>query len=318
MNCGQLFACILASYLIVGLPILIFVVTNIGLSELINQLVLIPAEILSKYRSTPFPQLSVATAEFYVFPLILITGLVVSLLRIVRYKKVDQITCGVFVISFLGMLLCNQVRVRSDIYHLLPAALFGIVLTPVLWALISNALTPNFRLLMCALFILVLGPIFLDPAHSKIRSISTHYFELTRSNKLPRAGYARLNEDLTQVVLYIQMHTKEDDTIFVGVNNHDQFIINHPVVYYLSGRNYPTRYHQFDPGVSNTLSAQRTIVRELEESTTRIIILTKSYWYEENDTRFDLKVNLLDTYIEKNFELETIIGGYQIWNRVSS
>lgn len=307
--------CYVASYLIIGLPILVFIFINIEPKELVSQLLLIPAEIMPKYRWLPYPYLSRGTIAFFVFPLVLLTGFMVSLLRIIRYKESDNICYGIFVISLQGLLFSNQVRVRSDIWHLLPVALNSIILIPILWSLLSKTLIPYRRWIINSIFIVTFSIIFISPTHKKLHSIEINYFATNKKYGLKRAGYSRIPEDLEKVVSYIQNITTKDETIYVGVKNHDQFIVNHPIIYYLAARNYPTKFHQHDPGVSNTLSAQKQIIKELEISSTRKLILTKSYWFEPNDTRIDSKIDMLDVHIKRIYELEAEFGRYEVWSK---
>lgn len=307
--------CYVASYLIIGLPIIVFVFINIDLKELVSQLILIPAEIMKKYRWLPYPNISFKNIVYFIFPLVLLAGFMISFLRICKDKASDNFKYGIFVISLTGILFFNQLRVRSDIYHLLPVALNSIILIPILWWLFSDKITIELRWVKNSIFIVILSIIFIIPIHEKLRSISKEYFQISKRSGLKRAGYSRIPDNLEKVVSYIQNNTTKNETIYVGVKNHDQFIVNYPAIYYLSARNYPTRFHQFDPGVSNTLSAQKHIVNELEISSTRKLILTQSYWYEPNDTRIDMKIDILDGYIKKYYEFEAEFGIFEVWNK---
>jgi hypothetical protein len=132
-------------------------------------------------------------------------------------------------------------------------------------------------------------------------------------SKILRAGYSKMSSDLQNVVAYIQNNTSETESLYVGVKNHDQFIINDIAVYFVAGRNYASKYHELVPGLTNTLRKQQEIVKELKDTSVKLIIMTQRYWYEPNDTRFDPGFDVLDDYISTNYDLKEKYGGYEVW-----
>lgn len=305
----------LVSYLIIGFPILVYILNHISFRELYNQLILIPADVIPKYRWLPYPAFTFMNRVFFIFPSVVALGLITFVFRILRKREGDNTSYGIFVISLQGILFFNQARVRSDIFHLLPVALSSIVLISILWSCFSSRLPMKIRWAAHTVFISLLCVTFASSFEMKFKSISKEYFILRRTSKLERAGFSGIPVALEQVISYIQNSTTEDETIYVGVMNHDKSLVNCPAVYYLSERNYSSRFHQFEFGVSNTVRAQKQIVKELESSSTRKLVLTNGYWFEPNGTRVDLKIDIIDGYIRKFYTLETRYGGFEIWNR---
>lgn len=305
----------LGGFLIVGLPFLYFILIKFNLTQLFNQLIIHPLEITNKYRWLPYPPPSLENIAFYIFPLISVIGVCFSLFRIIKNKKTDPLSYGILTISLLGVLFFNQARARSDIIHLFPTAINSIILVPIMWVILSQLFSPNHRWVIRLLFIIAFTFTFISPIKKKILSFKTDSFIITGNHDLERAGYAQLPVHLKEIIKYIQSNTSSEEAIYVGVNNHDKFIINDIIIYYLSCRNYATRYHEFSPGIANTLLGQKTIISELKNSSNKLIVLSPGYWYEPNDTKIDFNIDIVDSYIRKNYDLKSSFGDYDVWIR---
>lgn len=299
-----------------GLPLLIYFFLSCGIQPMINDLILYPANIYPKVRWLPYPtSLYIETLPFFVFPFVLLISFITSLTLLVKNKVCDKVTCGLLLFSVFGFFFFNLVRVRSDIYHLLPVSLTSIILVPILFSVLSRGqpLKTRRTMVIFAFFVAVFGFVFFDPVYMKMRSFSIDYLVIPSKSKFSRAGYSKLSSDLQNVVAYIQNNTSETDSLYVGVKNHDQFIKNAIVVYFIAGRNYASKYHELVPGLTNTLRKQQEIVKELEDTSVKVIITTQRYWHETNDTIFDPGFDVLDDYISTNYELKEKYGGYEVW-----
>ena len=297
-----------------GLPLLIYFILSCGIQPMINDLILYPANIYPKVRWLPYPT-SLYILPFFVFPYVLLISFITSLTLLVKHKTCDKVTCGLLLFSVFGFFFLNFVRVRSDIYHLLPVSLTSIILIPILFSVLSRGQPLNTRrtMIIFAVFVAVFGFVFFDPVYMKMRSFSIDYLVIPSKSKISRAGYSELSSDLQNIVAYIQNNTSETESLYVGVKNHDQFIINDIVVYFIAGRNYASKYHELIPGLTNTLRKQKEIVKELKDTSVKVIIMTQRYWYEPNDTRFDPGFDVLDDYISTNYELKEKFGIYEVW-----
>ena len=125
--------------------------------------------------------------------------------------------------------------------------------------------------------------------------------------------YQFITEDIKKVVSYIKMNTSKDDYIYVGVKNHDQFVTNYIAIYFLSNRNYTSRYHILNPGVQTTLKVQKEMVNEFKNRPPRLALLLTRFRTEPNLSSIDTKTDILDNYIASNFELKETYGFYEIW-----
>ncbi len=310
--------CYLASFLILGLPILVFIWVKIDIKEIIQQLIILPIEIMPNFRSTPYPDLSITNKLFYFFPFVAICGFIFTTTKIIKAKEIKIQYYGIWVVSLIGICFLNQVLARSDVAHLTPLALINMMLVPVIFFLGYKQLKGHLRFLCLLFFSLFVIYILRIPVTWKDQYQIDEFIEYNGKPIVARAGRIALPDQLEQTIHFIQNHTKSNEEIYVGVKNHDQFIVNKPIIYYLSNRGYPTKFHQLDPGVTNTTAAQEQIVKDLESSAVTKIVLTTSYWYEENYTKYDLNINIVDEYIRKNYQFEKNFGDYEIWKKLSN
>ena len=295
-----------------GLPVVIYLIAAVGVGPLVDQLIVTPADVMPRYRWLPYPAFSFDALAFYLFPLTLGLGLGLSLVLIVRKKERDRFTYGLFVLSLTGLLFLNQVRVRSDEIHLFPAAMAGMLVLP---GLVSFVLSSSSKAAKALALVLVLtaSALFVGRAGDWIESLSGDDFVLSRRSAMGRAGFARMDPELKDVVSFIEDHTAENEAIYVGVKNHDQFTINDVIVPFVAGRPYATRYHELHPGVTTTLGVQQEIVQELETAPVGLIVLREDYWPEPNQTRVDGHVDLLDRYIAEHYALVEEFGPYELY-----
>ncbi|WPD21677.1 MAG: hypothetical protein SD837_15895 [Candidatus Electrothrix scaldis] len=299
---------------IVSLPFLAIAWMKIGLNVLVNQMILLPAEIMPKYRWVPYPDLSFINIEFYVVPLVVFIGNIIGIALILKKQEKNNLLIqGILLVSLLGFFLLNQVRVRSDLVHLLPAAIVSFLLVPFIWRGFYEVFSLTVSRIMYLLVIIMFSASFFKAVILNKRH-SLRYRNVV-AVELSRAGCASIPLDLQYTISYIQNNTSKNDSIYVGVTDHDQFIANDTIIYYLSERNYATRFNQFDPGVSNTLDAQKIIIGELERKKTNLLVLSNSYWYEPNETRFNFNVNIIDNYIKKCYNIDKVIGKYLVLKR---
>jgi len=140
----------------------------------------------------------------------------------------------------------------------------------------------------------------------------------TANYDMDRIRYLIINSDLKKTVLYIRDNTSKNEYIYVGVKNHDRFRFNDVVIYFLAERNCATKYHELDSGVTTTAKVQNEMISELKESNARLVVLAVRDRREPNLSNIDTKVNLLDNYIENNYELRKTYGIYEIWIKKSS
>lgn len=303
------------SGIIAGSPVLIYFYLNSSIGALFNDLVLIPMAFLEK-QTLPYPSFSRWSLPFFMFPLVMVAGAFTSIILLKR-NKIDSEAYAILLISLIGIFCFNQARMRSDIVHLLPVALTGILLAPVLLHTLSGRvrLNPFQKQTVYILFITGFGITLSKPVTdiNLLLSRTNGYVIKAVSPDIERASYSIISTDLKDAVAYIKNKTLKDDRIYVGVKNHDQFVFNDVVIYFLAERNCATRYHVLNPGVQTTLKVQEEIIHEFRESPPRLIVLVPRSRYEPNLSSVDLKTDLLDKYISTNYKLEKTFGMYEIW-----
>ena len=295
-----------------GLPVALCFAVTVGIGPIWDQLIATPADVMPRFRWIPYPPYSFETLAFYLFPIVLGVGFLVSLILILKSKRRDTPAYGLFVLSLTGILFLNQVRVRSDEIHLFPAAIAGIVLLPGLVSLLLS-LSPKATKIVAFALVVVASALFVGRASDWIESFAERRFVTLERSTVARAGFATMDQDLADVIAFIQGNTAEDEAIYVGVKNHDQFLINDTIIPFLADRPYATRYHELHPGVTTTADVQKEIIQELENVPARLIVLRPGYWVEPNETSIDAGIDLLDRYIAENYRLVHQVGDYELW-----
>jgi len=301
----------LSGGLSLGLPVALYFAVTVGIGPMWDQLIATPADVMPRFRWIPYPPYSFETLAFYLFPIVLGVGLIVSLILIKNHKR-DTPAYGLFVLSLTGLLFLNQVRVRSDEIHLFPAAIASIIVLPGLVSLLLSSFPKATKVVALAL-VVTTSALFVGRASDWTESFAGRRFVTLERSTVARAGFAAIDQNLAGVVVFIQDNTAENEAIYVGVKNHDQFLINDTIIPFLADRPYATRYHELHPGVTTTADVQKEIIQELENAPARLIVLRPGYWPEPNETSIDAGIDLLDRYIAENYRLVHQVGDYELW-----
>jgi len=308
------------SFIVIGmisaLPVIIYFFLNSALKFIINDMILMPLNVLTEYAQLPYPSLSIYAFSFYLFPVVLLISVIISLVLMKR-KTDHMVAYGGLLISLIGLLFMFQVSVRSDIPHLLPVALTGIVSASILLCSLPETLSLNTwqKRGVYVMFIIVFSVAFIRPISTieLILKRTKGYIVSTVNADMDRIRYLIIDSNLKETVTFIKNNTLENEYIYVGVKNHDQFRFNDPVIYFLAERNCATKYHELDAGVTTTVEAQSEMINELRNNDTPLVVLAVRDRYEPNLSKIDSNVNLLDNYIGSNYELKKTYGIYEIW-----
>lgn len=278
---------------------------------LFQQLITTPAWLIPEYRWLPYPAaLSRDGLPFIVIPAIIIIALLINLYW--WYKKVPQR----FALLWLILLACcciNQVRVRSDSHHLLALALITLPILPILFTQLVKGLKPSLRWTGSAMAIVLLGYALWPQLQYYGSSMKYVFSNPWPEKQLEKAGYAYLAPAQLQTVKFIQHYTQPDEKIYLGVNNHDRFLLNNVMLYFVSGRGYASRYHELHPGITTTAEVQQQIIQELREQKIRMVILSLNTSREPNSSSQDKNLNLLDNYIRQHYRSVQRYQEYEIW-----
>jgi hypothetical protein len=298
----------------VSLPVIIYFLLNSDLGAIIEDLFLIPMDMVAIQQRLPYPPLTRWNLPFYVFPLVLPVGLITFV--ILRKRKMDDVlSYGIFFLSLIGTVFLNQVWGRSDTLHLLPVALTGIVLSPVLFHTFSKMLTQSTRIyfFLFMLFIIFFGVTLSKAISKKIQLFPGSYTIEVINPDIERAKYPFIPPDYRKVVSFIKKNSSADDYIYVGVKNHDQLVFNDAIFYFLAEKKSATKYHELNPGHTTTLEIQEEMVDELKNRNPRLVVLATRRRLEPNPSGIDTNIDLLDNYISTNFVLKETYGLFEIW-----
>jgi hypothetical protein len=132
-----------------------------------------------------------------------------------------------------------------------------------------------------------------------------------------RLGCFSIDQDHLRTLEFLQSHTAAGDYIYIGLGRHDKIFINDIALYFLSDLRSATKWHQFDPGLQNSVNIQREMIDELNRNHPRYVVL-ESQWddtSEPNGSAQSSGVMLLDEYIRRNFHLLATFGGISVLNR---
>ncbi len=303
------------SGIVAALPVILYFVIYSDVEAVLNDLILIPMTYL-KHQTLFYPSLSRWNLPYYIFPAIIVIGTIVAIILIIQ-KKDDTKAYALLLISIVGVFCFDRIRMRPDKAHLLPVALTGILLAPILLDILLKELfiTKWQKRVSFAVFVIIFGITLSKPIEviTMILSRSNYYIVNNFSPDFERAKYQYVSGDIKNVVSFINRNTSKDDYIYVGVKNHDKFVFNDILIYFLSERNYASRYHTLNPGVQTTRKVQNEMIAEFKRNRPRLVVLGSRTWNEPNLSGIDTNVDLLDNYISDNFELKKTYGPYEIW-----
>jgi len=173
----------------------------------------------------------------------------------------------------------------------------------------------------CHLALLIPSVMFLwyiSTVHHPVKVFKDRLISLTQYRSIPRnvlqtlerAGGIQLPEDqvsqVQQVVKYIQSNTYENDTIFD--------FSSQGAYYFFANRKSATRYHQI--AYAATKSMQEEVIRDLDKSQTKLVILSTGGWFDNIDGILAPNRHpLIAKYLAEYYQETVNINGTIILNR---
>jgi hypothetical protein len=247
--------------------------------------------------------------QFY-SSLILLSGAMARSLFSLRQRR------DAFLIAAMGLLMLNQARIRSDVFHLYPAFIFTLLAVASMMSTASRwrVRWPYYALTALAtIFIVTIAALaFRSERAAELRQSP---FATERASGLSTLHGSHAYEE---AIAFVQRIVPPGEPIFVGNNRHDHIVANDVMFYFLSARHSATRYHDMHPGVVTTARVQDEIVRELDRQQVSCIVRwddVSHVWGPVNDNSTPSAVTTLDRYIEEHFEAGPRFEEYQIWQR---
>jgi len=301
------------------LPVFLFLIAQMPLYTLLDQLFIFPLTIFPKVRDLPYPDLKGRLEElpFYAPFLIYALAAFIAIAQLRRGQSQDKaLAWGTLAVVLFGLFGWNQARVRSDTIHTVQFFLPSVVLLPVLYRAGSRRV--NLLGYLCAAIAIVLAVAFsINPIaqYLETRKLPNNP-DVQRSLKLtlPIAQGAVMSTEQLFAVQTIQGLTQPGEPVYVGLSNHSRVFANDVMFYFVMDRPSPTRYHELHPGLVNTVAVQQEMIADLERQHVRYLVLTNMFEgaREPNDTAIDSKVTLLDDYIKAHYQQAHILGSYRI------
>ncbi len=136
---------------------------------------------------------------------------------------------------------------------------------------------------------------------------------------------ARLYDSFAPLGEFIRAHVPENEPIYTGLLRHDSIVINNALLYAIAGRRVCCGYTELHPGVGDRAPVHRNIIRRIEASGVRAMVLWEFGWTPEvMEARKrhtmaavpDAGSTILDRYISDHFEPGAQYGEYHIlWRR---
>jgi hypothetical protein len=325
--------------LAVGLPVTAYLLWQVPLAVLWEDLIVFPLSINRHISYLAYPQLvpeawpnwtsAASRAEyldiivipwvrFYAPLLVGVVGLVVAACGARRGAwRLDPLAAaGVLVLAMTDLALFNHALNRFDWMHVLPSSIVAAALASVLLARVP----PRWRrvgLLSAAPLAALLALVYVVPPVRTHAEYVTRFSPLVCHAALPRAGCVDLYADEEWALSYVRAHTAPDERIFVGTTTHDRALGSNILFYFLAERESATRYHELVAGVSTTLPVQREIVADLERHGVRYVVLTAAFegTVEPNASMLSGGVTLLDDYLRAHFRPVAEQSPFTIWER---
>lgn len=124
---------------------------------------------------------------------------------------------------------------------------------------------------------------------------------------------AAIPADLAAAARFVRANSSPGERIFVANDRHDRLVYNAPLVYFFAGRPNATRYDNLHPGVATTRAVQEEIVRAMEASGARWIVLWEGPPpVEPNESSLPSGVVVLDEWIARRARTAARFGSFRV------
>lgn len=136
---------------------------------------------------------------------------------------------------------------------------------------------------------------------------------------LERLACLESNPATLDAVRYVEAITQPDDYLFVGAGRHDKIFANDISFYFLAKRRPTTKWHQFDPGLQNSVAVQTEMVAELKTKKPPVIVLDSEFdsVMEPNASSQSSNVVVLDRFIRANYRVIKRFGDISVLVRIA-
>jgi hypothetical protein len=255
-----------------------------------------------------------------VLPFVALAGAAYALRRTISDIQVTRPLVQSVFISLLCLLLLNQMRVRPTLWQGLPATIAALALIPYIMACFEWRTLPNYKRKL----VIVTGTAILLAVATAGTTMAVDSFSRCMNKRnfitlsVPKATGIKVQLErhyYSDLISYIVSKTRPGEKIYSGVIDHSRIYINDSLIYFLSGRQPANRFLELDPGLASTAPSQKEIIRSLDESRVRLIVLLSIENKELNLASESNNVRLLDSYIRSNYEMTRDFGPYVVYEK---
>ena len=347
---GFLFLC--SGICLVALPVAVYLLYQVPLSDLWNQLIVFPATVYPAMRNLPYPSLvkfinaipelfargysgllyisNMLAFYFHFFVLAVSAVFVLRTGSGEMSERYDGRWKAIVFLTLLIAVLFLKSLVRPHQVHLIQVTVLSIVLSAVLLTSFEGsarrvaALLIGLLLAGMAAYPLLRASTDIGTAIAVMNSALAHekgiteyairYWQEFATKGPERARHFRIAADQAQAIKFVQRHVAKNDKIFVGSGRHDITIYSDVMFYFLSGRRSGTKFHELHPGLTTTFDVQRQMVDELIANKVAYVVIYRGAdnIREPNDSAKSSKVYLLDKFLSNEYTERARFGAYSI------
>jgi len=291
-----------------------YLLMNVSINDLLNDLVIYPLTIYPEVRALPLFALNNRPYALYSFIFSLLIFVVWMIVWVKNLKNDDRFWEHLTLVVLGSFFLIKGIT-RMDEIHVMPAFVIAIMLGVILLGKFNKSSLKYNLFLYC--FLVFIVPILVINLELKYVTVSHAPYDLCQS-RLKSAECVIIGSDQEKAIAFIQERTKVTDKIFVGNLRHDKIVINNIMFYYLADRNSGTKYHELVPGLATSMPVQQEIVGELRSNNIKFVVLFSGFEHlqEDNETSRSTGVHLLDEYIANSYRQVEKFGGYQILQKI--
>jgi hypothetical protein len=125
-----------------------------------------------------------------------------------------------------------------------------------------------------------------------------------------------VDDDHIQTEFLLQ-HTSPQDTLYVGIPQHDRIFINDNMTYFAAKLLPATKWSHFDPFLQNSVETQQEMIADLERNKPGYVVLDSEFdaAHEANGSSVHTGVHLLDDYISQSYRPVKTFGEMEILQR---
>jgi len=317
------------------------------LHDVLFDIVIFPAKYYRLSRGMPLPRpQDVARLQdlvVYVLVVVMVVSLFVPARWVLQQRRQGAASgtmphwAGVLIaFTLVAMVLFAKGWVRNGAGGMFPALLECIVMAAVLYEHRTGfgaVLRRTIVLSMLAMFVTgawATLPVVLGEARS---GGSTLLWILEPGRMPPRAPFRNwcsddtpvtrglcflMDADHIQTVEFLIEHTRPEDTLYVGLPEHDRIFINDNMTYFATRRLPATKWSQFDPFLQNSVQTQQEMIADLERNKPPYVVLDSEFdgMREPNESSVHTGVHLLDDYIAQDYRRVQTFGKMRVLERI--